>query len=152
MTFTEYNKDIHDVRVCNHCQGKGRLAVGIAVWKRASDCEECMGIGLAVFSGGTQIRDRDTAQSIVVSLVQQYTQQQQWQSDLPSLNPLNPLGPRPFQDNPWNPTGWSYPNNPFWRAAKPSDPPGTINPRPPRDPGSIQGPDRPDTGPDKIEF
>lgn len=141
MTATIYNKYLHKLYVCQHCQGKGKTIIeGTNI---EADCYQCMGIGVKVFSLGTQIKDPFSARSIVSSYVQQNKKANIDLKFHPTVSKqkIQPPPYSPFRDpnnplNPNNPNGWTHPfspNNPFWRN-NPANPNSLNNPNNPANP------------------
>jgi hypothetical protein len=136
MLLTAYNKYAHKLYICRACGGKGKRVVGQTVLEL--ECQECLGVGVKVFSLGRQVRDAFTVRSILSSFVQQNQQ-----PELPALKfrpsitqrqvqppPYNPWRDPNHSLNPNNPNGWTHPfsqNNPAWRN-NPANPNSLNNP------------------------
>lgn len=120
MAITEYHPDLHTVSICDHCQGKGKKWI----W----ECKDCMGVGFVVLSSGTQIKNRNMARSIVVSLARQYMEQQQEKTNVPPLKYTPPITDEQTQSPPYNP--WTAPNSPW----NPNNPYGLTHPFSPNNP------------------
>lgn len=142
MTTVVYNKYLHKMYICNRCGGKGKQT--FALTNVELDCQECMGIGVKVYSLGTQVRNPTTVRSILSSYVQQNKK-----PEIPALTlkpsitkkqnqppPYNPWQAPNSMLNPNNPFGWTHPfspNNPAWRN-NPANPNSINNPNNPANP------------------